>query len=70
MKAVGKYGRHYAGNRRYQVWVKGRKLDTKTIIPADSKLQAQMRLANIWGVKSFEIECVWLRKWPNLEGAE
>jgi hypothetical protein len=63
-KQMTKYGRNYEGTRRYRVWVKGRKMDTETVMPADSKIQAQIRLANIWDVKSFEIECVWWKNWP------
>ena len=55
------YGRIYSGKRKYRVWVKARKAETERTIPADSKLQAQMRMANLWGVKSFEIECVWMK---------
>jgi hypothetical protein len=59
------YGRRYSGNRKYRVWVKNRKSETVTIMPADNKIQAQIRLANIWNVKSYDIECVWLKNWPN-----
>jgi len=55
------YGRTYSGKRKYRVWVKGRKAATERTMPADSKGQAQIRMANLWGVKSFEIECVWIK---------
>lgn len=58
------YGRVYDGRKVYRVWVKGKKLLTERLMKADSKAQAQLRLANVWSVKSFEVECVWLKDWP------
>lgn len=55
------YGREYSGNRNYRVWIKGRKSETERTMPADSKLQAQIRMANLWDVKSFQVECVWIK---------
>lgn len=47
--------------RRYFVWVKGRKTETARIVRARTGLQAQIRMAAQWSVKSYEIECVWLK---------
>lgn len=55
------YGRKYSGNRNYRVWIKGRKAETERTMPADSKAQAQIRMANLWEVKSYEIECFWIK---------
>ena len=56
------YGRVYSGKRFYRVWIKGRKLETERTLPADSKLQSQIRMASLWNVKSFQVESVWLKE--------
>lgn len=47
--------------RNYRAWVKGRKEETVCVVSAKSGLVAQIKLASFWGVKSFQIECVWIK---------
>jgi hypothetical protein len=46
------------GMATYKVWLDGRKLETATLIEAQSSFSARQRLATQYGVKTFQIVAV------------
>lgn len=47
--------------RTYRVWVDGRKEQTVTTMQGETGFQVRMKLANQYGVKTFQVISVWLK---------